>query len=107
MLNKYDVERNSCGEWSHPEYQCAIDTACGDREYLTDVEWLELKRELGIDIKILSIDCDKNVTFEMYDQFVESESLMGWNPEIPEGYELLSIFFTEESAVALFYKNVN
>ena len=102
-LKPMKFERNQYGCWMHPVYGETWKELFGDeREWLSGEQAELFKTTLGVDLKFLELECDKNVSIEEWDRMHKELDLSKWTPEIPEGYFEVGYWFTEDDAVAVF-----
>lgn len=98
MIEAATVTRDEMGQWTHP----ALDELIGDREGVPPEEWAAWKEHHGIETKWRDLEGEEDDCPAAHSLFeLGDPDISDWPLTSPSGagWILLSVHFTEESAV--------
>ncbi|MDC4730812.1 hypothetical protein NQ785_08615 [Acinetobacter baumannii] len=103
QLKPVEVVRNQYGEWTHPEVDAYLKNILGDdAEFMNQEQWDELKRHFNI--VTVKTYLESTVSPDEFDEIMDDADLSKWQPLAPHGFFLMSIYFTEDGADAIWAK---
>lgn len=103
QLKPVEVVRNQYGEWTHPEVDVYLKNILGDdAEFMTQEQWDELKRHFNI--VTVKTYLESTVSADEFDEIMDDADLSKWQPLAPHGFFLMSIYYTEDGADAIWAK---
>lgn len=102
------VERDDCGQWTHPEFVEYLKKHIDDdAEQITGEQWEKLKKDLNI--QTVTFWLSASVSCDDFDEIMMMENgldLSKWQPICPDGFFLIDIYYTEEDAQAIFAREI-
>ena len=104
QLTPVEVDRDDCGQWSHPKLVKYLDEIIGDEDYVTTEQWEKFKKDFNIETVTFWLSAC--VSGDEFEQIMDDCDLSKWNINEPNGFFLIDIAFTEEDAQAIFAREI-
>ena len=100
QLNPAEVIRDETGSWIHPEYLAYLNTLNDDSDFISNDDWVELKRHFNVET--ITLWMESSVSSDDWESMMDDCDITKWNPIAPHGFFLIDIGFSEDDAYAIF-----
>lgn len=103
LLEPMDIARCKMGTWINPFFDSYLNEVIGDKKFISQSEWDDMKKHFNIDT--VTIWMESSINSDDWEKMMDDCDITKWDPIAPTGFFLIDIGFSEDDAYAIFARN--